>query len=229
MKSKLDRLFASYQQTVAASSQSQATQLESLTAENQQLRAQVGELEIETLRQFSELEDCEELIVAMDERRLPSHKEASAWKLECERLTKEVVFLKETIEKYKHKSGLQEWGFRNEKPKESLLKEELSAKAGINGDRDTELGRIGSNKENSNNAFGECGSRTALEEHGGNENNPSLIAARGIFGKAIPTSFLNTKYHRDDRYRGMQYDSNRRKSFHGMTLRERQTNKKYLS
>ena len=122
LKSKLDRLFASYQETVVAASQSNVTQLESLRAENQQLRIKLEELETETLRQFSELEEYEELMAAIEGRRLSSQKEASMWKLECNQLANEVELLKTTIAKHNQRTrGCPQLRFRNEeKEKESL-------------------------------------------------------------------------------------------------------------
>lgn len=218
LKSKLDRLFASYQQTVVATSQSQNTQLESLKLENQQLRAQLNELETENLRQFSELEDLEELLLAMNERRLALEKGALFWKGECEKLTKEVVFLKEADGKYNNQREIvfPEWGFRNEKPEESFFEN-------IEKNASKELNATDWNKENLN--------KIHIEDRDDDDASPSLIAARGIFGNEIPTSFLNAERHCDDhssQHGGSNQNNGktfRRQSFHAMTLRSRQGGK----
>lgn len=218
LKSKLDRLFTSYQQTVVATSQSQNTQLESLKLENQQLRAQLNELETENLRQFSELEDLEELLLAMDERRLALEKGTLFWKGECEKLTKEVVFLKEDAGKYNNQREIvfPEWGFRNEKPAESLF-------PSVEKDASKELNAADWNKENLN--------KIDVEDRDDDDVSPSLIAARGIFGNEIPASFLNAERHCDDHNseNGSSNQKNsksfRRKTFHAMTLRSRQGGK----
>ena len=222
LKSKLDRLFDSYHQTVVATSQSQNTQMESLKIENQQLRTQLNELETETLQQFSELEDCAELLAALDEQRLASEKEAFLWKGECEKLAKEVIFLKEIIDEHHNQrtSILPEWRFRNEKTVESLFKKPES-------NLDKKQIECSTNKENRIGMIA-CFSRRESSEHrSDDEICPSLIAARRIFGNEIPASFLNTDRHCDNR--SSQPDRNkksnetfRRHSFHSMTLRSRQ-------
>ena len=196
LKSKMDRLFATYQQTVVASSQSHVTQLESLKSENQHLRVQLGELETETLRQFSELEDCEEVIAAMEERRISSDKEASMWKVKCEKLAKEVVFLKNTIEKYHQRTyGLSELRFRNEKAKEPLSRKELNPNSGTKHDAEDQLG---CNKENTKDTLCGCTSGK-MKLYVRDNDSASLIAARGVFGNEIPMSFLTVEKRCDDR------------------------------
>jgi len=228
LKSKMDRLFATYQQTVVASSQSYVTQLESLKSENQRLRVQLGELETETLRQFSELEDCEEVIAAIEERQISSHKEASMWKVECEKLAKEVVFLKNTIEKYHQRTyGLSESRFRNEKTKEPSSRKELNPKFCTKYDAEDKLG---CNKENTEDTL--CGRNSGkMKLYVKDNDSVSLIAARGVFGNEIPMSFLTVEKRCDDRT-SMRYStkahrqgkgkSHHRKSTHVMALREHQ-------
>jgi cell division protein FtsB len=230
LRHKLDRLFESFQQTVVATTQSQNTQLESLRAENQQLNVQIDNLETETLQQFSELEDCDEVIASSEKRRLSSKNEASVWKFQCEKLTKEVVFLKETIGNYKRTNDLPERRIRNKLGSENeSLKKELNAKASTIRDLEQELSdaklKLLDSKENT----------TAVGRKGGtapnhmDDDNPSLIAAKGIFGNEIPASFLNTENHngRGTQNNNPSVKSKRRKSLHGMMLRGRQTNKKY--
>jgi len=96
LRNKMDRLLENFQETLGASVQSSTTQLESLMAENKQLQTHVSELETETLKQFSELEDCDELIVATEEQRLSLEAEANLWKRRCEKLVREVEFWKGT-------------------------------------------------------------------------------------------------------------------------------------
>ncbi len=231
LKSKLDRLFASYQQTVVAASQSNATQLESLRVENQQLRTKLGELETETLRQFSELEDYEELIAAMEERRLSSQKETSMWKLECEKLANEVTLLKTTIEKHNQcTSGSPELRFRNkEKEKESLSYVKKSSNASSVKDED----QVGCNKENSDASLREYTSGETPLYAGKDAKRASLIAARGVFGNEVPTSFLILEKRGNDTNSKCnnkvqdKSNSHERKSIHAMTLRERQASTKY--
>ena len=222
LRHKLDRLFESFQETVLATTHSQNTRLESLRAENQQLNVQIDELETETLQQFSELEDCDEVIASSEKRRLSSKNEASMWKFQCEKMTKEVVFLKETIGNYKHRNDLPEWRIRNEKlgSENELLKKELNAKVSIIRNLEQELSnaklKLHGNKENTTTIGGRGGT---IPNHM-DDDSPSLIAAKGTFGNEIPASFLNTK-NTDPLVK-----SKRRKSLHGMTLRGRQTNKK---
>lgn len=188
LRHKLDRLFESFQQTVVATTQSQNTRLESLRAENQQLNAQVDELETETLQQFSELEDYDEVIASSEKRRLSSKNEASMWKFQCEKLTKEVVFLKETIGNYKHRNDLPEWRIRNEKlgSENEFLKEEFSSNVNTIRDLEQELSnaklKLLDNKENTATNGGKGGTTPNHMD----DDSPSLIAAKGTFGIEIP-------------------------------------------
>lgn len=229
MRNKLDRLLETFQETVVVAAQSQTTQLESLRAENHQLKVQLDELETETLKQYSELADCEEVIVATEKRRLTSDQEASKWKSKYEELAKEVELLKESAEKRASTSEVPAWKIETKKlaSENKALRKELSVKAASVFDlkqelRNAKLKLLG---DKENNANGVAETNAGLDD-----DNPSLIAARGIFGHEIPSSFLNTD-QQPRRIRDAGPGTKkiiRRKSVHGMTLRGyRQTNSKH--
>jgi len=153
LRGRLDRVVECYQQTVASASQSQTTVLESLRAENERLRSQIDELENETRKQFSDLEDRDELLREATETRAAATEQASALKKECQSLANEVAFLKDTVTNVRRIDlpGLvtqnEELGSENES-----LRNELSARARTIEDLERELinARMGlpGNKEN---------------------------------------------------------------------------------
>jgi hypothetical protein len=96
LRNRLDKVVECFQGTIDSHSQTQTTRLELLQTEKKQLHQQIRQLEIENFKYFSELEDSDELMVKMEERRLASRKEVSVLKRECESLSKEVAVLKET-------------------------------------------------------------------------------------------------------------------------------------
>jgi len=250
MRNRVDKVLECFQHTVVSAAQSQTTKLESAQAENKQLQWQIRELEIENLKQASELEDCDELMVAMEERRLSMKKETSRMKEECESLTDEVAFLKETMEVYNHtdvaKSAIQKEElvvFENES-----LKKELSAKDDTIRDLVKELENLKiflfGNKENNDNN----------DNNNNNNNNtssddsPSLIVESQKAGMGAPSSlFRKKKENHHDRNNTSDTasdhgaslgssksstdtnmtSSSRRRSLHRMSLRGNRTNQKY--
>ena len=231
LRNRLDKLVESFHQTVVVATQSQTTRMESLHAENHQLRDQVEMLETENLKQFSELEDREEILAAMQERCLSLKEEVVMWKEQCESLTKEAVVLKDSIESYKREKGSKFLGstIRTEErwSENESFKEHLSAKDRTIRDLEQGAGEVKSklldNKENNiNNTNG--GGLSGTDPNHWNDR-PSLSGARQIFGIEIPSTFSTTKnpggrstVDTSSLGPGVR-KSNRRKSKHGMTLR----------
>eukprot|EP00536_Pseudo-nitzschia_multiseries_P018663 jgi/Psemu1/328894/estExt_fgenesh1_pg.C_28570002 len=129
LRRRLDSVLDAFEETAMSASQSQNTRIESLQAENRQLLAEIRELEIETFRQVSELDDSDELMIQMEERHFRLKKEAAALKDKCYSLAKEVVFLKKSLDAYEQteKGQLEIENEKLESENESL-KLELSAK-----------------------------------------------------------------------------------------------------
>jgi len=129
LRRRIDSVLSTFEETVVSASQSKNIKLESLHAENRQLQAEIRELEIETFKQAAELEDSDELMVQMEERRLASKQEVTVLKKKCYSLAKEVVFLKKSLDAYEQTDKAQ-LAIENEKLEceNESLKLELSAK-----------------------------------------------------------------------------------------------------
>ncbi|VEU37608.1 unnamed protein product [Pseudo-nitzschia multistriata] len=142
LKHRLDRVLDVFTETVVSVEQSRATKLDSLRAERAQLLARVRVLEIETVHQAAELEDSDELLIEMEERRVLLTKEVTVLKQKCYSLAKDVVILKKSLEAYKQQHQIPNKMDSAEKDKliienkklafeNKSLKQELSAKESI--------------------------------------------------------------------------------------------------
>uniref|UniRef100_A0A7S4ALH2 Uncharacterized protein n=1 Tax=Pseudo-nitzschia australis TaxID=44445 RepID=A0A7S4ALH2_9STRA len=100
LRHRLDHVMNIFQDTVVSAAQSQTTKLASLHTANKQLLSEIRELEIETFKQASELDDSDDLMVQMEERRLSLKKEVSVLKEKCYSLAKEVLYWKKSLEAY---------------------------------------------------------------------------------------------------------------------------------
>ena len=230
LRNRLDKLVESFHQTVVVASQSQTNRMESLDAENQRLRDQVGLLETENLKQFSELEDREEILAVMQERCLSSKEEATMWKDQCESLTKQAVLLKDAMESYKSENlckvpvsnnRFEDLRAENESLKKILIAKDLAIRDLEQEVRETKKKLLG-NKENTINNT--SGGRSAIVSDHWNDC-PPLSVTQQMFGIEIATPFLNknspgSQFAVDTNLSGLGVERrNRRKSMHAMTPR----------
>jgi seryl-tRNA synthetase len=69
LRKKLDRILQNFQETVVEHDKSQQTRFQQVQTENEKLRKNNAELEVENLTYFKELEDCEEHIEELEQQR----------------------------------------------------------------------------------------------------------------------------------------------------------------
>jgi chromosome segregation ATPase len=101
----MDRMLQSFHETVVAHDKSQQARFQQLQMENEKLRKANQEVEIENLKYFKEVQDCEEQIDEMDAQRKVLAEMVSSLREDKLSLSSDVAFWKAEVEKEKSLSA----------------------------------------------------------------------------------------------------------------------------